>query len=306
MARATWQTGWVQAEVFKGLLEELGYTVRDPETLENIPFYFFSAQGDVDLWANGWFPLHDRYLGFQQVTGKVEPVGFQVKQGALQGYLIDKATADELGITNLGDLQDPEIAAVFDQDGDGKADLIGCNVGWGCERVIDHHLTEYQLDNTVTQVKGGYEELVAGAVDRFRSGESVLFYAWTPHWTTSELALGEDVVWLSVPFSTLPENPSADTIVDSVSGCLEMPCDLGFGLNDIRVVANVEFLAENPAAARLLEIVELPLKDISNQNLLMFQGENTEEDLRRHAQTWIEENRELVDQWLAAARAAAQ
>ena len=100
MARATWDTGWFQAEVFKALLEELGYEVREPvETLENLPVYFFIAQGDLDFWANGWFPLHDRYLRYSKVKDNVVPVGYQVKTGALQGYMVDKATAEELGIS---------------------------------------------------------------------------------------------------------------------------------------------------------------------------------------------------------------
>ncbi len=303
MGRATWQTGWFQAEIYKNLLEELGYTVRGPETLENIPFFFFSAQGDVDFWANGWFPLHDRYLEFPQTDGRVKPVGFQVSHGALQGYLIDKATAEELGITNLGDLQDPEIAAVFDRNGDGKADLIGCNDGWECGRVIDHHLDAYMLGDQVTQVEGRYELEVAAAVERYRDGKPILLYSWTPHWFTSELIVGEDVVWLGVPFSSLPDDPQADTAIDNLPGCLEQPCDMGFGYNDIRTVANVDFLSGNPAAAMLLALVEIPLLDISKQNLRMSQGEDSEDDLRRHAQEWVEENRDLVDAWLEAARA---
>ena len=63
----------------------------------------------------------------------------------LQGYKIDRATAEEYGITSLEQLQDPEIAALFDTDGDGRANLTGCNPGWGCELVIEHHLDEYGL-----------------------------------------------------------------------------------------------------------------------------------------------------------------
>jgi glycine betaine/proline transport system substrate-binding protein len=242
MGQATWDTGWFQAQVFKALLEELGYTVKDIETLETVPFYFFSAGGDVDFWANGWFPLHNRFLEFDQVFGRVKPVGFQVNQGALQGYLVDKATAEELGITNLGDLKDPGMAAVFDSDGDGKADLIGCNPGWGCEGVIEHHLDVYGLRNTVTHIQGDYSALMMDTLERYQRGEPVLFYTWTPNWTVSELLIGEDVLWLGVPFSVLPDDPDADTAAEVLFGCLETPCDTGFGVNDIRVVANVEFL----------------------------------------------------------------
>jgi glycine betaine/proline transport system substrate-binding protein len=71
-------------------------------------------------------------------------------------------------------------------------------------------------------------------------------------------------------------------------------------------VANVEFLGANPAAATLLELAEIPLEDIAAQNVRMRAGESSEEEIHRHAEEWIEANREQVDGWLAAARAAAQ
>ena len=306
MGQATWDTGWFQAQVYKALLEDLGYTVEGPEDVTTVAFYIFSAQGDLDFWANGWFPLHSANLETEDIAGKVVPVGYQVQGGALQGYMIDKATADELGITNLGDLQDPELAAVFDIDGDGKADLIGCDAGWTCETVIQHQLDAFELRDTVNYVQGDYSQLMADAVTRYEQDQPVLFYTWTPNWTVSALAIGEDVMWLDVPFSAVPDDPNASTEVATVPGCLETPCNMGFAPNDIRVVANTDFLAQNPAAAALFEAVEIPLADIAAQNVRMAAGENSEEDIRRHADEWIEANREQVDLWLDAARSAAK
>jgi glycine betaine/proline transport system substrate-binding protein len=306
MAQATWDTGWFQAQVFKTLLEELGYEVREPENMGTVAFYFFSANDVVDFWANGWFPLHDRYLEYNQVAGKTEPVGFQVTQGALQGYMIDKATAEEFGITNLGDLANPDIAAIFDNDGDGKADLVGCTAEWGCARVIEHHLDSYDLGSTVTHLQGDYSELMNVTIDRYRDGQPVLFYTWTPNWTVSEMIIDQDIAWLSVPFSTLPDDKFADTSVDELPGCLEAPCDLGFDVSDIRVVANSEFLQENPAAASLFTLTKIPLDDIATQNARMRDGEGSPEDISRHAEEWIAENRDQVDQWLNVARAASE
>src|SRR5690606_208577 len=59
MAQATWDTGWFPAAVYKQVLEKLGYTVEGPTTLDNPPFYQAVSQGDLDLWVNGWFPLHN-------------------------------------------------------------------------------------------------------------------------------------------------------------------------------------------------------------------------------------------------------
>jgi glycine betaine/proline transport system substrate-binding protein len=80
---------------------------------------------------------------------------------------------------------------------------------------------------------------------------------------------------------------------------------MGWPANDIRPVVNSAFLEENPAAAKLFEVIEIPLDDIFAQNARMFEGEDSEEDLARHADEWIAENREQFDQWLEEARSAA-
>ena len=49
--------------------------------------------------------------------------------------------------------------------------------------------------------------------------------------------------------------------------CPGQPCEMGFVAADIRVVARNEFLSANPAAARLLELVTIPVVDVALQNL---------------------------------------
>ena len=57
MGKAIWNTGWFQVRVFKLLLEELEYTVENPVTLDNVALHILVVQGDIDVWASGWFPL---------------------------------------------------------------------------------------------------------------------------------------------------------------------------------------------------------------------------------------------------------
>ena len=194
--------------MYRLLLERLGYRVEDPVTMENREFYHALAAGEVDLWVNGWFPTHDRHLE----DGLVETVGTQVDAGALQGYFVDAATSAAYGITNLGDLADPELAALFDLDGNGKADLIGCQVGWTCAEIIEHHLNAFRLTGYVEQIQGDYSPLIAETIARQRAGQPVLYYTWTPNWTVGELVPGRDVVWLEprsppYPPSRRPSSP---------------------------------------------------------------------------------------------------
>lgn len=306
MARATWDTGWFQAEIFKALLERLGYRVNGPRTFDTSAFYRAVARGDVDFWANGWFPLHNAFLKDPAVRSHVELVGYEVRGGALQGYLVDKPSAEKYGIRSLADLKDPNLASIFDANGNGKADLIGCNVGWGCELVIEHHLDVYALRDTVEHIQGDYSLMMHDAVSRFRRNEAVLFYTWTPNWTVGKLIPGRDVAWLEVPFPSLPEGQQGledETVIPDIPGCGSDPCALGWPPSDIRVVANRTFLENHPAVQRLLESVKIPLEDIHAQNARMVSGAGAEEDFRRHALQWIEQNEDKVRKWLTDASA---
>ncbi|MBN8241604.1 glycine betaine/L-proline ABC transporter substrate-binding protein ProX [Nitratireductor aquimarinus] len=297
MAQATWDTGWFHSEIYKQLFEELGYTVDGPTTLDNPPFYQAVGYGDVDLWVNGWFPIHDTYR--PAFEGSAEIIGAVAAGGALQGYLVDKASAEKFDIKTLDDFKRDEVKEAFDRDGDGKADLVACPPGWGCEVAIEGHLTEYGLKDHINEIKASYSASMADAVAAHDSGEPILFYTWTPNWTVNELKLGEDVVWIQVPEEATEENAAA-----GIASCVADPCVMGFEANDIVPVANSKFLEENPAVAAVLKTASIPLEDIFAQNSAMNDGADSPEDIKKQASDWIEKNREMVDGWLEEARKA--
>ena len=204
MARADWTSGYFEAEVVAALLGELGYQVSPPAAREMSPDVFYPAVAYrvVDVWANGWFPLHDAKLATvlpaRGVVGDLaSPVGDMVADGALLGYLIDKPTADRYGITTMDDLTRPEIAAIFDRDGNGKADLIGCQEHWECAAYINEQIGAHGW--LVEQVQGDYPSLFDDVANRVRQGQPVLYTTWTPSYMIAELVPGRDVTWLQAP-----------------------------------------------------------------------------------------------------------
>jgi glycine betaine/proline transport system substrate-binding protein len=202
-----------------------------------------------------WLVPAPQHLRARLLAG-AEIVGSVADGGALEGYLIDRATAEELEITSLDDFKRDEVKEAFDRNGDGRADMVACPPGWGCEINIEHHMDAYDLRDHITLIKAEYAASMADAIAAYGQGESILFYTWTPNWTVNELAPGEDVVWIEVPEVNLPEEMMdlADAAtLDGVEGCVADPCMLGFPANDIRPVANTAFLDENPAVRALLE-----------------------------------------------------
>ncbi len=61
-ASDTWTTGFFLETLYSRALEDLGYEVKNPKKRGAPIFYRSLSMGDVDFWANGWFPLHDEFL----------------------------------------------------------------------------------------------------------------------------------------------------------------------------------------------------------------------------------------------------
>ncbi|CCG88130.1 glycine betaine/L-proline ABC transporter substrate-binding protein ProX [Erwinia piriflorinigrans] len=278
-------------------LEKLGYTVDDPSEVDyNVAFTSIAA-GDTTFMATYWKPLHDDMYQAAGGDAKFYHQGTYV-QGAAQGYLIDKKTADQYHITNLGQLKDPKLAKLFDTNDDGKADLTGCTPGWGCDDVITHQIKAYGLSNTVVHNQGNYSAMIADTMTRFKDGKPVLYYTWTPYWVSAVLVPGRDVVWLQVPFSSMP---GAQKNIDTK---LPNGANYGFPVNTMNIVANKEWAQKNPAAAKLFAEMKLPLADINAQNARMHQGQSSEADINAHVNGWIKAHQAQFDGWVKDALAA--
>jgi glycine betaine/proline transport system substrate-binding protein len=286
MAKANWDTGYFQAEVYKQALEKMGYKVSEPKAMKPSVFYVAAAAGDLDLWVNGWFGTHDTYIA--EAKGKVKAVGNVMSKGGLQGYLIDKKTADKLNIKSVMDIK--KHAKQFDSNGDGKADMVACPPGWGCEKQITKHFAELGLGDFINPVQADYSASMADAIAKYKNGKSVLFYTWTPNWTVGALELGKDIVWIEVPYS--------ETKSVKVSNATKSKINMGFGADDIRPAANVAFLKANPKVEKMLKKASIPLADVAAQNMKMNQGEKSEKAIKKHASAWIKANQSTFNSWL--------
>jgi glycine betaine/proline transport system substrate-binding protein len=293
--------------VRKGL-EELGYNVSKPKELQNSLFYQSLVLGDVDYWTNGWFPMHKEHIP-KNSADKMEIIGYVVKAGGLQGYLVSKREVDKFNIKSLDDFKRPEVKKAFDSNGDGKADLVACPPGWGCENTIEYHLDIYGMREHINSIKAGYTASMADTLARYKNGEPIFFYTWAPNWTIFKFKPGKDVMWIDVPEIRPREvdMEAADRMtVAGVEGAVNDPAKLGFVGADIQIAANKKFLDNNPAARKFFELFTLSLSDINEQNTKMHSGEKSRKEIDRHADEWIAKNRITWDGWLQSARASAQ
>ena len=331
--RANWSSGYFQAALYKQLLEQLGYDVTDPARFELGPniAYTAIALGDMDYWPNSWYPGHYAWHLAELPDGSlvedhVTIVGEQLIAGGLQGFLVTKSFADTYGVYTMDDLnRNARALAAFDATdpvpGNEKADIFGCPELWTCDNIIENMIAFGDWDN-IEQTTAGYDAMFAQAVNRVNEGIPMVMYAWTPTMYITRLRPGDNVYWMGVENILDDSNPanqvggethtqhSADGTggfvpisPDQCPSAANRPdgkCPIGWVAADILVTANTAFLEANPRARALFEAVKLTIFDTSQANAEQQLGNRPD----YVAAQWIADNRDRVDQWLAAARAA--
>lgn len=336
MGRANWQSGYLQAEIYRQLLGELGYEVSDPAEKELAPSlaYLAMAEADagdgIDFWANSWYPLHVSWLEKElpdrsKVGDHLTVVGNEMEEAAIQGLLITKSFADVYGITHLDQINDSaEILTAFDaadaEPGNGQAEIYGCPEDWTCDDVLESQIAFSGWDNIV-QLKAGYDAMFAEAEKKVEAGEPVVIYTYGPTAYLAKLRPGDNVVWIAVEDVVDDSNPrgvEGGEAHDQRPGTIAVPpelcpaaaetglCQLGWLVNNIQVTANTQWLDANPVAAELFCAVRLPVVDIVGAalELSLLEGEPVESAVVAGAASWIEENRAEVDGWIERAENA--
>ena len=273
-------------------LEKMGYEIATPEEAEYATIHIAVANGDAEFTASHWNVLHKALFEEAGGTEKMTRVGNLIT-GAVQGYLVDKKSYDA-GIRHLTDFKDKDVAAKFDSDRDGKADLAGCGPGWGCEAVIERHLTELGLRDTVTHNQGAYDAMMADVIARYKNGSPIVYFTWVPYWVSGVLVPGKDVEWIDVP-----KIKGDEALYTDFEGK-----NLGFGIDYASFLVNNKFLEENPQVGTLFESMSIDVNDGSAEAQRQQEGESRIEDVRRHADEWIAAHQTEFDGWVDKACAA--
>jgi len=111
--------GQFVSEILRIGLEKLGYEVEELKQLNTTALFLALGNDEIDVAPT----LEKLSANFFEKAGgekKLERVGMFIPSDILQGYSIDKKTAEQYKITNLVQLKDPKLAKLFDSDGDGK------------------------------------------------------------------------------------------------------------------------------------------------------------------------------------------
>jgi len=325
MCRANWASGYIQAEIVRQILQQAGYSVSDPSTIELGPSnaYTAMAEGSCDFWANSWYPGHFSWFENQLPDGSlvgdyVEAVPGLFQDSGVQGFLVTKTWAEDNNVSTIDQInRDESLWSQFDSDGNGKGEILGCPESWTCDDIIESQIafgngTE-PWDN-MEETKAGYDGLFAEMVNRVNAGEPGILYTWSPASYLTVLVPGVNVLWLSVEAVLDGSNPlgkeggenhqQEQGFTAFGADMCTQPCQLGWSAADIQVSMRTDRLDENPFLRSLFPLIKPSILDISFLQVDQTDGDGSQAHVAELASGWMAENADAVDGWIADAVAA--
>tara|TARA_B100000683_G_C12457610_1_gene542699 strand:+ start:179 stop:1135 length:957 start_codon:yes stop_codon:yes gene_type:complete len=242
------------------------------------------GDGSADVYTDLWMPnrqgIWDQYVVDAKSVGHNKPY-LGTQKMYVPSYLADK-------VKSVEDLKKPEIAALFDKDGNGKGEYWAGDAGWKSTRMWQVKFKDYGLselwepeivpDATFkAQLKGSYAQ-----------EKPILFYYWTPEWVHAAYeisAIEEPARYDGCEVVNLDDE---DWLETSKFDCASSDAEI--------FVAYSKSLEErNPAAAKFLSQIQLD-PAVVNQWILQIGRDN--EDPQDVAEAWVAANKETVDKWI--------
>ncbi len=273
-----WTGDWQSIYPIKILLEEeLGYTTEIADT--SVPAGWTAVgTGSADLWANAWMPnQEDLWAKFADTVVDLGVIyGGGPEDPCLQFWAVPTYVSEQYGITSVTDLDNPEFIEMFDIDGNGVGDVLGCDAAWKCAAVNDEMIADYGFEGKYEQQYGAEVMMTVAITAAMKKKEPILFYFYTPNPLFVNYPIGEAVTILEDPLGSWGE------------------------LATIYKIANKEWVEANPEAADLIRQVRMRQEDVAWSMAEIAARGDDAETLEAITREWLAAHQAEVDSWLAA------
>lgn len=244
------------------------------------------GDGSVDVYTDMWMPnqqaIWDKYIDGAKSVAANEPY-----QGTQMMYV--PAYMAEKGVKTFEDLAKPEVAAMFDKDGNGKGEYWAGAADWKSTKMWQVKFKSYELNELWEPEIVPQDTFLAQLKGAIAGEEPILFYYWTPEWVhaaydlspvTGEAARTEGCEDLALD--------QEDWLEVSTFNCENKDAS-------IYVAYSKSLEQRNPAAAKFLSQVKL---DPAVVNGWILQIGRDKEDPQDVAEAWVEENMDVVKGWI--------
>ncbi len=284
-----WPSVRATANVLKVVLEDnLGLDVELQNGTNPIIFEAMDS-GAMQVHPEVWLPnqvnLNDKFVQ-QRKSVRMNPNAVVSDQA----ICVTKGTQERTGIAELSDLTDPDMAAHFDTDGDGRGEMWVGGAGWASTNIEKIRAKSYGYAETM-QLKEMDEALALAEVDNAVAQDAnIVFYCYTPH----HMFALYDLVILEEP----AHDPAQWTIVqptDDPEWLEKSNAPVAWSPAHLHIHYASALEDTNPEAAAILSKVKFSTDIVSDMTYALVVDKMDPEDFARK---WVSDNADLVDSWL--------
>ncbi|NKC13263.1 MAG: amino acid-binding protein [Gammaproteobacteria bacterium] len=284
-----WPSVRATAHVLKVVIEDnLGLEVELQNGTNPVVFEAMDS-GAMHVHPEVWMPnqanLNQTYVK-EKKTVRMNPNGIP----AFQGMCVTKGTVARTGIVNLSDLTNPDMAAKFDTDGDGKGEIWIGAAGWASTNVEKIRAKSYGYAETMN-LKEMDETLALAEVDNAVAKNSdIVFFCYTPHhmFALHELVVLQEPAYDASKWTVIQPTDDPQWLEKSDAA-------VAWDLAHLRVHYAAALEKSNAAAAKMLANVKLDTDTVSTMTYALVVEKQDPADF---AKKWVVENGKLVDSWL--------
>lgn len=175
---SAWPSAEVTARVIARFAERLGMKAELRPLGSAVMLEEISA-GKLDVYPEIWFPNLKEEFNRRNANGAITVNAHGVR--AQQNLCVTQKTQEQTGIKAASDLRQPEMAAKFDTDNDGRGEMWIGDPNWRSTQIEQVRAKSYGYSETMSLLQMP-EEVAMAAVDVAASlGTPIVFYCYRPH-----------------------------------------------------------------------------------------------------------------------------
>lgn len=242
------------------------------------------GDGSADVYTDLWMP--NRQAIWDKYIDEAKTVAANIPYEGTQKLYVPSYMADR--VKTMQDLNDPEIAAMFDKDGNGKGEYWPGDAGWASTKTWQIKFKSYGLDSLWEAEVLPDATFKAQLKSAINKEDPILFYYWTPEWVHAAYDLS--------PLSEPARKENCENVDLEKEDWLEAS-SFNCVSNDAKIfVAYSKTLEErNPPVAKFLSQMAL---DPAVVNQWILQIGRDKMDPRDVAEEWVAENMDTVNKWI--------
>ena len=284
-----WVSDTAMAHILKLVIEDnLGLEV-ELQNGTNPIIWEAMDKGTMHVHPEVWLPnqsnLYEKYVEQNgTVLQNPNPVI------AFQAMCVSTAISKKHGITAITDLTDPDIAKLFDSDGDGKGEIWIGATGWASTNVEKIRAKSYGYDQTLELVEMDEVLAMAKLDAAVNQNTPYVFNCWTPHHMFGLYDL--------TPLEEPPHDPAKWVVLqptDDPDWFDKSSAPVAWSDTNLHIHYAKVLESSQPQAAQILKSVKVNTEQVSN---MVFAIAVEKEDPGEFAKKWVSENADLIDSWL--------